>query len=494
MSKEEKNGTQSEKVLTKYDLKKQRREDEKAKEKTILLIWRLIVIVCIVGVAALIAYVPIKNHIDANKTVFTVGEHNVSQVEYDYYYNAVKESYLASYGQYLSYMGMSVDTDFSTVAYTDDLTFADYFQQQAAEQLQQNEGMKAQMAAEGFTYDSNQHYEEIMEGYKEAATESGVSLKKYLQTNYGSYATASRLKPIIMEAYEIGQFMIKKNTDLAPTDDEVEAYYNNNKDSYDSFDYYMTTVSANLPTEPTELADELPVYSEDGIYSPSDAEIEAAMAEAKANAEFIMDTIIDDENLHTGDTADSVNYMIKDWLIDSSRVKDDETIIEGSASHMYYLVKFVKRYRSNETTVNARIILTAEDNGAQIMAEYEEGGANLDSFLAVNDKYTTATVEGGLFEGLTSASFEGDVKDWLFNSARKEGEVANFYSAGYTYVIYYVGAGDVVWFANAKNALLNETMTQYLEDAKNSQPISDPDEFLVYLQQVVAVPVEEVTE
>jgi len=480
MSKE-KETQQTGKVMTKYDLKKQKKAEAKAQEARALAIWKAVGILFVVAVIALIAYFPIKNVYKAQKTLFTVGNYEISQVEYDYYYNVTKNNYINTYSSILSYMGISQDSDFDTVEYSDNLTFSDYFQKTTAQQLQQNAALKDLIAAEGYTYDSQEHYDEMLAEWKEAAKASDVSLKDYIKANYGSYATANNLKPIIMEAYTMGQYLIKVNEDKTPTDEEIEAYYQENKDSYDLVDYYMTTVSANLPTEPTELADEEPVYSDEGVYSPSQAEIDAAMAEAKANADFIMPTLKEDGSLHTGESADNVTYTIKSWLFDASRKAGDEDIIEGT--NMYYLVKFVDRHRKDDVTVTARIIITTEDNGAEIMSEYEAGGANLDSFLAANEKYSSGTAEGGLYENIELSQFgDGDLKTWLSSEERKEGDVANFYlEDGYTYVIYYVGQGDQVWYASAKSDKLNAIMTDYIEEIQNAQVISDPNGFLKYL-------------
>ncbi len=478
----EKETQKSGRVATKYELKKQKKAEAKAKEARALAIWKTVGILFIIAVIALIAYFPIRNVYNAKKTVFTVGKYNISQVEYDYYYNAVKDNYLTNYASLLSYMGVSANSDFSTVKYSDNLTFADYFQKLAVQQIQQNCGLKDLIAAEGYTADVQQTYDEIMESFKTEATQAGVSLKDYIKAKFGSYATVKNTKPIMLDAYTIGQYLIKVNEEKTPSDEELEAYYQENKDTYDLVSYYMTTVTADLPEEPTELADAEPVYNEEGVYQPSQAEVDAAMAEAKANAEFIMTTLVNDENLHENDNIDTVAYTVKSWLFDSARKAGDEDIIESSANS-YYLVRFVSRKRNDEKTVNARIIFTAEDNGAAIMAEYEAGGANLESFIAVHDKYSNGTEEGGYYENIELTNFEElDLKEWLESSDRKEGDVASFYEPdGYTYVVYFESVGDELWLARSRSDKLNEIMSDYLTSVQDGQTISDPDGFIVYI-------------
>ena len=479
MSMQNEKKQESQKVTTKYDLKKQRKAEAKAKEAKEIAIWRTVGVLFILAIVALILFFPIRNYTRTNKVLFKVAGRDIKQLEYDYYYNAVVGNYFSSYGSYLSYMGLTVDSDFSTVDYSEGMTFADFFQQSTVEQIQQNEGLRKLMEQEGYTYDSEEHYNEVVKSWEESAKENNVPLKSYIKSSFGKYATKKNLKPIIKDAYTIGQYIVKQETELAPDDEAIEAYYKEHKDDYDSVDYYLATKSAVLPSEPTEQADEIPVFAEDGTYTPSEAEVEAAMEETKANAEYILDTIEADGALHEGETSGSVSAVIKSWLFDESRKAGDEEIIESASANMYYIVKFVKRYLSEETTVNARIIITEEDNGAAIIAEYEAGGANLDSFLAVNDKYTTGTAEGALYENLASSEFTGGLKDWLFSADRKEGEVNSFYiDESYTYVVYYVSAGEQVWKANAKSTLLNDILENYLNEAKDSSVVNDPDGFL----------------
>ncbi|MCQ2493765.1 MAG: hypothetical protein MJ104_04105 [Lachnospiraceae bacterium] len=477
---------QSNKVVTKYDLKKQKRKEAKVKEARALAVWKAVGVLILVAIIGVIAYFPIRNVYRAQKTVLTVGNYSVSQVEFDYYYNVVKNNYVNSYSSILSYMGINNESDFDTTAYSDNLTFADYFRKLAAEQLQQNAGLKDRMAAEGYTCDAEEYYDTVIAEAKEAAKTADITLKDYIKAQYGSYATAKNIKPVIIDAYSVSQYILKVQDDKTPSDEEIEAYYQENREKYDLVTYYMTTVSADLPTEPTELADADPIYLDDGTYAPSQAEIDAAMEEAKANAEFLLPTVATDGSIHIDENADNVTSSIKDWVYDSARKTGDQEIIEGN--NMYYLVEFKTRKRQDETTVNARVIITNEDNGAEIMAEYEAGGANLESFMAANDKYSTGTAEDALYEDLQPSVFDEDLSAWFTDSSRKEGDVEKFYDAdGFTYVVYFVSRGDELWAVNAKTDMINTIMGDYLDECADGQTITDHAGLLKYLEFEVSV-------
>lgn len=339
--------TNDEKALTKYELKMKKRAEEKAKEESGILVWKIVGIALIVAIVAFIASFPIKTAIKLNKVLFTVGGKQIRQVEYDYAYNNVKSTYMNNYGSYLSYYGLTEDADESKVWYSQDLTFKDYFDQLTIDQMKQDIALEKNMKADGYTYDATEDYKNFITLLEMAAKNSGVSASTYIKNNYGEYATKSRLKPFIKLSFELGEYYNTIVDGLAPSDADVQKYYEENKADYDSVDYYMITVAADLPTAPTELADEGVQVSE-GDYTPSDAEVEAAMAEAKEKADAELETITTKGEAHVGELRQSVHYQIKSWLFDDSRKPGDTTVIEEPYEHEYYVVGFKSRYLSDE--------------------------------------------------------------------------------------------------------------------------------------------------
>lgn len=79
-----------EKVVTKYDLKMQRRKEQKEKE---LRDRRIGGIVCILLAAALVCFVasfPIRNILTVKGTYVTVNGEKINRVEFDYYYQTAR--------------------------------------------------------------------------------------------------------------------------------------------------------------------------------------------------------------------------------------------------------------------------------------------------------------------------------------------------------------------------------------------------------------------
>lgn len=471
----------TEKKMTKYDLKMQRRAEEKKKEERDAKISTAIGVVVVLLLLAFFASFPIRSYMAVNKTICTIDGKDVKKVEFDYYYNLIKNNYMNSYGSYLSYYGVNSEADLSTVSYSGDLTFKDYFEEQAVGQIKQVYAMNKEGKANGFTYDVEKKYKELQDTYAKNARENNQTVKEYLQGVYGIYATPARLKTPVEESIYSAAYYDKLAEDKAITDAEATAYYEENKDAYDCVDYYLTTINAELPTAPTELAEEGAVVAEDGSYTPSDAEVEAAMAIAKEQADSANPA---EGTLTEGVTKSEANYYASDWLFEEGRAEGDSTVVENSASHVYYVVQFINRYRNDEPTADMRVIITEEDNGAKLVDEWKSGAATEDSFIEMVKKYSTQTTDDGMFKNQSRHDLNDDLKNWLFDEARKPGDVDSVFldAYNYTYVMYYVGQNDPEWMATIKSTLLDEKMDEYVDNLVEAVSLSDPHNNLAYIK------------
>ncbi len=77
-----------------------------------------------------------------------------------------------------------------------------------------------------------------------------------------------------------------------------------------------------------------------------------------------------------------------------------------------------------------------------------------DNFIKISDEYQATSYEGGLVEGVDKGAIGDEVDAWLYDSARKKGdcEVITVEGKG-SYLIYFVGDGDIKWQYHAKNAI-----------------------------------------
>lgn len=506
MSKNEKvteNKEQTEqKVMTKYDRKVQKRKEEKEKEKKEERISTAIGIVVLVALVCLVASFPIRTYLATHETYVVVNGEAVNKVEFDYQYNLTKNNYITQYGSYLTYFGLDTSKDLSTQMYSDTLTWQDYFEQNAVESLKQNKALMAEAKAAGFTYDTTDEYNTFKETIKTSAASAGISEKEYVRSIYGSYATMSRIEEYVKNDMVMNAYYQKLQEDNAPSDDEIQSYYEENKATYDSVDYRLTTIEADLPTEPTELADPVEETAadttgttdgtaatdstQDTAYQPSDAEIAKAMEDAKVLADDAEKTVAKDGEAHENEKKSSVNYLISDWLFDDARKAGDTTVITNDNSHCYYAVAFEKRYLDETPSADVRVIIPTEDKtGEEILEEWKSGAATEDSFAELCKKYTqdTSAVEnGGLFEQVTKTGMTEELSNWIFDNSRQAGDTVAITVSDTTYVLYYIGQDQPEWKINIKNTLVSDTMSQHMQDITADVTVEDPKGKLNYLK------------
>ena len=505
MSKNEKvteNKEQTEqKVMTKYDRKVQKRKEEKEKEKKEERISTAIGIVVLVALVCLVASFPIRTYLATHETYVVVNGEAVNKVEFDYQYNLTKNNYITQYGSYLTYFGLDTSKDLSTQMYSDTLTWQDYFEQNAVESLKQNKALMAEAKAAGFTYDTTDEYNTFKETIKTSAASAGISEKEYVRSIYGGYATMSRIEQYVKNDMVMNAYYEKLQEDNAPSDDEIQSYYEENKATYDSVDYRLTTIEAELPTEPTELADPVEATTapdadtdgtattdttQDTAYQPSDAEIAKAMEDAKVLADDAEQTVAKDGEAHENEKKSSVNYLISDWLFDDARKAGDTTVITNDNSHCYYAVAFEKRYLDETPSADVRVIIPTEDKtGEEILEEWKNGVATEDSFAELCKKYTqdTSAVEnGGLFEQVTKTGMTEELSNWIFDNSRQAGDTVAITVSDTTYVLYYIGQDQPEWKINIKNTLVSDTMSQHMQDITADVTVEDPKGKLNYLK------------
>lgn len=492
MSKKVTENTEEKKVVTKYDLKMQRKDEERKKARRDELVSRITGIAVVVLLFCLVVSFPIRSYLTINGTFIEVAGEKVSRLEFEYNYNLMKNSYITQNSYYLSMFGIDLSGDLSTQMYTDTLTFQDYFEQLAVENIASNKALRDKMNEAGFTYDTTEEYAKYEEALKEAAADAGMTEKAYIQQLYGTYATASRVKGFVTDTMKLSAYYEQVSQEKTPSEADIQAYYGEHADDYDSVDYRVITINAELPTEPTDLADPADETEgtegsdADAAYQPSEAEIEFAMGEARESAEAALEDIIRLGDLKENVKRSAVASLLRDWLFDSERKAGDTTVIENTTSHFYYAVEFEGRSLDQTPTADARIIIVSADSAVSadaMLEEWKNGAATEDSFAELADK-NGSSAEGGLYEGLTASSMTDALADWIFDSARVSGETTAILGGEdeSSYVVYYVGTNNPEWYLDIENTLLTETMSAYMEEIAQGYEVTNARGNLNYLK------------
>lgn len=469
---------QESRVMTKYDRKMQAYQEQEKKAKAQKQRGSIIGIAIVVLVAAFVLSFPIRNYVAVNGTYITVGGEKVTKVEFDYNYAMAKTSVVAQ----MSMMGMDTG-NIDNQMYSQDLTFGDYFEQLAAENIQNTKALKAEAQAAGFTYDTDGEYEQTMENLRAGASENGTTLNKYLKSLFGSYATQARLEKIIREGIMTNAYYEQMEDALAPADAEIDSYYEEHKNNYDVVDYRLTVVEAQLPDAAPDGSAALDENGNEVAYQPTEEEIAAAMAEAKKTADTAEATVLAGGELREAQSYSYTSYLLSDWLFEETREKGDTVVVEDETNHRYLVAGFDRRYRVETPTVDIRAIITQSTDAQSILTEWQNGPATEESFIELCRRYDENGAEDGLYEGVGTGSMSADMNAWLGDTARSAGDTVAFTEEnGSNYVFYYIGTNDPTWKMNIRNLLLNQSMTEYMERISDSVKLADPKGNLNYLK------------
>ncbi len=476
------NAAETQKVVTKYDRKMQKRREEAARAKKEERQGVIIGSLLVIALAAFVLSFPIRSYLAVNGEYIKVGGKKVTQVEFDMQYNVTKSTYIEQMGYYLSMFGM---TDMSTLEYqqySDNMTFGDYFAQMTAEGIAEQRGIEAKAEAAGFTFDGSEELEEMKADLEEAAKEAGVTFDAYVQGVYGQLATWNRIKPYLERSLYTSAYYNQVMEENMPSEEELQAEYEANKNTYDSVDYRMTVVQAELPTAAPDGTVEKDEEGNEIPYEPTEEEVAAAMKEAYAKAQEAEKTAAQDGQEYIGMTLDTVGTNLFDFLSDENRKAGDTTIIELESTNRYWAVAFEKRYLNQEPTHNVRMIYTSGDPQA-ILDEWKDAEATEDSFAALAEKYDEAgmTSAGGYYSGLAASDMEAEIEGWLTAERTAGDTFAVKTESGTGYVLYYLEGNEPVWKLNATSKLVNADMTAFMEEATADIEIEDRKKNLVYL-------------
>lgn len=483
---------------------KQRREAKRElQEKRRTHLYIAISVVVVVLVAALLFWD--GGTIQKTATAMTVGDKSYSAVDLDYYYYSQYNNAM----NYASYYGIDTSVSLKEQEAYEGQTWYEYFRNAAKSSLTDVSVLAQEGEAAGYTIseDGQAKIDDAMEQLDEACEEYSVSANYYLRQMFGRYMTKSRYEKILNEYYYAYDYEESKTASFEISDDEINDYYKENKDSLDTYDINAYYIDASPETK----------YDEDGKeIEATEEETEAAAKTAKENADkllaalktgdekqiaqLVKDTGAADRGVSDG--ADLSGYPYGDWVTDADRKAGDTTVVESTSGEDddveilgYYAVRFNSRSRDDYYPVDIRNILVAadeadtEEEDAEVTYDYEaakktaeelqetwqENGGTEKDFAELTEENSTdasSNGNGGLYESVKHGEFADNINDWIFSPDRKAGDVTILKDEdnhGYQ-LIYFVGTNDLyAWQETAQSALqstefddwYNETLEDY---------------------------------
>jgi hypothetical protein len=433
-------------------------------------------------------------------TAITIGDRPFTVVEFDYFYHSAYYEYsdlmYQQYPDYAESLLPSSDTPFTSQIYSYETgeTWADVFTEYAINRMTALLHLYNAAATAGYVLPEEEYQaieDEITELRRNAEYYGYRSIDRFLQGYYGSSINEQTYREISEFVYTANSYNNYKRGLLSYTDAELDAYYDENKDDLDIFEYRYFTVN------PEEVAyDDYESYDE--YLAAEAAAIEAAAADAAAiregitnEEEFIAaardydpDAYADDDSTKSMYSGESLYEVMADWLRDEARAPGDIDVIDGDTAS--YVVYFISRDSNNYPITGMRQILVtresvssadfigedgelneeaydamveAADDEARGKAEaayalFLEAGATEDALIALMEEHSEDTTEGGLYTTITKYPYQSEyayamkvvpeIEDWLFASGRKLGDYELVRTEAYGYhLLYSMGDGQL---------------------------------------------------
>ena len=228
---------------------KARLEEEKKNRKTRNKF--ILVGVIVVLMIALVIFVNSRLFYNVT-TALTIGDTNYSVARMNYEYQKAYMNFNQTYGQYF---GSLIDTSKSLKEQSCPFdanggTWDDYFKQSAETNLTQLSAVYAKAIAEGYalTEDEAAEIDTAVESYRTYGKSIGfATLNKFLSAYFGTGNSEKTIRANMAEELIASRYADDVYASFTYTDDEIDAYYAENADSYDRVNVLYTLISMPIP-------------------------------------------------------------------------------------------------------------------------------------------------------------------------------------------------------------------------------------------------------
>ncbi len=404
-----------------------------------------------------------------------------------YFYRTSYYTMLSQLGDYASMMGLDPNKSLKSQTFDGEQTWHDYFLNSAAAQAKEMLVLAEAAKAAGMSLDEadQQTLQDNMDALAQAAATNGwTSVNSFIAAQYGEGLKEKDIRAALELTLLAGKYSEKMQNDITITDEEVNTYFDENKDEYTYVSLRQFTFEAGAALEIDGVTDEQKNQMKADLKKHADALAACNTPEAfdAYLTQYMKDNTaatgeITEENIQSNlEQTKYPTYYSRDteqgkWAFDAARKVGDTTIIEDDEAVAYTVVLLeATETRDEAVTRNVRhiLFLASEHTDAagakaaaeEVLAKWEASAKDEDAFAALATEYTedTGSAEnGGLYENVMPEAMVPAFDAWLFDEARKPGDVEIVESEEYgAHIMYYVGEGQPEWEVNVRSAITNE--------------------------------------
>lgn len=416
----------------------------------------------------------------------SVGDVNYTVADVNYYYQASYMSFYNSYSSYISFFldpSQPLDQQKCTVS-SEDQTWAEYFQQAAIDNLRQVTAFYDAAVKAGYTLteEDQNTIDSTINDYVTQAQLYNYTLDSFLISNFGEGNNEKNVREQMAKELIVNRYLADQYESYTYTDEELDAYYEENADDYDTVQYSYCFLSGAADTEA-------------GI------DEETAMAQAGEKAQTILDTwdggdleafeaavldVTETEASATSSTKSSFATQFEESL--NGEEPQPGTAFVRETTGGWYVVYVSDVYDCRYPTVDVRHILikavdedgdgeysdaekqAAYDRIVEIRDEWLSGSADEAAFMTAAALYsedTGSNSNGGLYEQISKGRMVKEFNDFCFDDHEAGdydivyGESSSY--AGY-HLVYFVGENEIYSRLLADNAMRSADYQAFCEE------------------------------
>ena len=402
---------------------------------------------------------------------------SVNDIEVDgammnYFFNDTYNSFLNYYGSYVSYFGLDPSISLKSQEVSEGETWFEYLMSGAKDSVTSVLVLCEAAKAEGI---------ELTEAEIAAIRSRADSMDEGLYGRGTNKDDIYRAKLLEALAYKY-QFI--KERELAPTNADVNTYYEENAKTYQSVDYLsfpLYYVSSDSDVKPGR--EQAVIINEDDVIAFADKlSAAASVDEFKAAVREVLlteDPDMTDEDVDKKLGAlESVGALYTEdnealeWAFGAAEGDTKVVIDEKTQTHTVYMIT-KEAYRDESETISVRHILLydvtyknregALEKAEELLAQFKEGDMSADEFALMALEYSEdpgSYYNGGLYVGVTKGAMVENFDAWCFEDDRKAGDTGIVESEYGVHVMYFEGDGEAAWYESVSADITAEKLAE----------------------------------
>lgn len=489
------------------------------KEKVTVILSSIIAVIVIAIIAVLgVRYYTVPNsdeRMNPGNIAVTIGNTDVSVGLYNYYYDSIvyEYTYYAAYGYYDLDTTKDFGAQFTKDEDGNELSWEAYFRKLALQRLT-NYTMNYEKALEAgitLTDEQKEQIDSQLESIKEQASSENKSVNEYVNEKFGENCGLETLRKFLEQYFIAGNYYNRSTIENRPSEDEVNAYFDENSNKYQScsialieLEYdttdddtkaksienaksYMskiTDVESMKAVMPEASASLIEQYVSAGYFETQEEAVQTLLdsiesTETRTNFESYFDEDTANWLFDEATPVNSVNYFAsEDYGIVYVILKTAQPVLDDAQVYSVRHILITPANSEDESTSSTETGYTDEQwanalNKAEaIVDEYNKGEKTELAFAELAEEYSEDTestsagssgLYGGGYEGTNIGEMVSEFEGWAVDSSRKYGDVDIVKSEYGYHIMYFIFAGPEYYY-NAQTDLAEERNNEEIKN------------------------------